>query len=392
MALGSTIRRSTQTGQDVPALTGVRGVAAFLVAVYHYFLPLMPHGSVLHRLFGRGYLYVDLFFILSGYVMALTYGSMFSTRIRWKALRSFFWKRLARVYPLYLCVTAAIAGGYFAVYNDFADHHSWIVVRLSRPLFDIPLNVLLMQAWGYTDGVVGQAWSVSTEVAAYLYFPLLALLCARWGTTKFAAIVVSCFAAIPVAVGLAKGDGVYHAGTLDLWTGPPAILRCFGGFSLGVCLYRLAIWRQARFAFTDTFGIALAGLYAILLLATAPDLVLYPVFPLLILCLAGNRGWFAYVFGCKPVYVMGLLSYSFYMLHVYFIPPMYASEKLLSASLPQWLAWCIAATATFLAVLSVAGAAYLGIERPARHLLRRLAQRPRSSIIRPHRSQGKVFE
>ena len=100
MALGSTIRRSTQTGQDVPALTGVRGVAAVLVAVYHYFLPLMPQGSVTHRLFGRGYLYVDLFFVLSGYVMALTYGSMFSTRIRGKALGSFFWKRLARVYPL----------------------------------------------------------------------------------------------------------------------------------------------------------------------------------------------------------------------------------------------------------------------------------------------------
>ena len=386
MTHGSTDRQATQAGADFPALTGVRGVAAFLVAVYHYFFPLMPQGSVIHRLFGRGYLYVDLFFVLSGYVMALNYGPMFSTRIRWEAVGSFFWKRFARVYPVYICLTIALAVSYFAIYNDFADHHSWIVVCLSRPVLDIPLNVLLIQAWGFADGVVGQAWSVSTEAAAYLYFPLLALLCGRWGTTKFAAIVVSCFAAIPVAVWLAGGDGVYHAGTLDLWTGPPALLRCFGGFSLGVCLHRLAAWKQARFAFTDAFGLGLVSLYATLLLATAPDLALYPVFPLLILCLAGNQGWFRYMFGCKPVYVMGLLSYSFYMVHVYFIPPMYESERLLSASLPPWLAWCIAAAAAFCAALSVAGLAYLGIERPARRLLRRLAQRPRNYAHRPRRS------
>ena len=64
----------------VPALTGVRGLAALLVAVYHYFLPVMPPGSIARHLLGRGYLYVDLFFILSGYVMALTYGAAFAER------------------------------------------------------------------------------------------------------------------------------------------------------------------------------------------------------------------------------------------------------------------------------------------------------------------------
>ena len=383
MALGGTMRQSTRTGEGVPALTGVRGVAAILVAVYHYFSPLMPQGTVAHRVFGRGYLYVDVFFVLSGYVMALNYGSMFRSRVGWEALRRFFWKRFARVYPLYFCLTAAMAAGYFATYGDFADHHSWIVVHLSRPLVNILLNLTLMQAWFYTDGVVGQAWSISTETAAYLYFPIFALLCARWGTTKFAAVVVSCFAALPAAVWLASGDGVYHAGTLDLWTGPPALLRCFGGFSLGVCLYRLAAWKQARLAFTDAFGVTLVGLYAALLLAAAPDLALYPVFPLLILCLARNQGWFGYVFGCKPVYVMGLLSYSFYLLHVYFIAPMYELEGLLSASLPRWLAWSIAGAAAFLAVLSAAGLAYLGIERPARRLLRRLAQQRRNEDSAP---------
>ncbi|MBV8072665.1 MAG: acyltransferase [Acidobacteriaceae bacterium] len=353
-------------------MSGVRGVAALLVAVYHYFHPLMPRGSVADRLFGRGYLYVDLFFVLSGYVMALNYGSMFSTRIRLMDVQNFLWKRFARVYPLYFCVTVAMAAGYFAVYHDFIDHHSWIVVILSKPLMDVPLNIMLVQAWGYRSGIVGQAWSISTEATAYLYFPLFALLCARCGKVEISSAVLVCFAAIPAAVWLAEGDGLYHAGTLDLWTGPPALVRCFGGFSLGICLYRIAGWERARYAFTDSFGAGLTVLYAVLLLNGAPDLALYPVFPLLILCLAGNQGWFGRAFGCRPIYVLGLFSYSFYLLHAYLIPPLYRLERQLSAFLLPWVAWGLAAGSMFIVLLLVAGLAYVGIERPARRMLREL--------------------
>lgn len=362
---------------EIPALTGVRGVAACLVALYHAFHPLMPAGSVVLRLFGRGYLYVDLFFVLSGYVMALNYGAMFSERVRRTDIVSFFWKRFARIYPLYIVITLALIAAQCACWGDFADHHAWIGTILPHPARDISLNVLLMQAWGYGGQVVGQAWSVSTEAAAYLYFPLLALLCARWRPRGIWLAVAASFAAIPLAVWLARSDGLYHAGTLDLWAGPPALLRCFGGFSIGVCLFRIASWPRARFAFSDAFGFALLAADAALLLVAAPDLALYPVFPLLILCLAGNRGRFAVLFGCRPVYVLGLLSYSLYLTHVYFIPPMYHGEALLAHSLPGWLAWIVAGSVAAATMLGVCTAAYLGIEKPARRLLRRATSRSR---------------
>ncbi len=62
---------------DIRALTGLRGFAAMLVVVYHF----CPHNDItadwLRFSIGRGYLWVDLFFVLSGYLMALNYGVLF---------------------------------------------------------------------------------------------------------------------------------------------------------------------------------------------------------------------------------------------------------------------------------------------------------------------------
>ncbi|MDQ2805203.1 MAG: hypothetical protein M3Y41_21945, partial [Pseudomonadota bacterium] len=137
-------------------------------------------------------------------------------------------------------------------------------------------------------------------------------------------------------------------------------------------LRRIALMPRARMAFTDTFGIALLAAYVALLLGNAPDLWLYPIFPLLILCLAGNTGWVGAVFGCRPVFALGLLSYSLYLLHVYLISPMYAADRALARPLGTTLAWTIAAPAAVIAILALSSFAYLCIEKPSRILLRRL--------------------
>jgi peptidoglycan/LPS O-acetylase OafA/YrhL len=184
---------------------------------------------VAYRLFGRGYLYVDLFFVLSGYVMAVNYGQMFIGRWRISSIRIFLLKRFARVYPLYGCVMLVLAVGYWMRYGDFD------VIGLSNPWLEIPLNATLMQSWGLSKSIVGQAWSVSTEMAAYLMFPWLAPLILRRGRTpSFPAILFGASALPIIAVWLAHGDGKFHAGTMDIWDGPPALLRCLGGFVLGI--------------------------------------------------------------------------------------------------------------------------------------------------------------
>lgn len=103
---------------EIRALTGVRGVAALLVVIYHWAMPYMPQGSVAFRLFGRGYLFVDLFFVLSGFMMALNYGHLFENHVRWPAIRFFFLRRFARVYPLYFVVMLALIVFQVAAYRE----------------------------------------------------------------------------------------------------------------------------------------------------------------------------------------------------------------------------------------------------------------------------------
>ena len=359
---------------DIRALTGIRGVAALLVATYHFFLPELPVDSISFRLLGRGYLYVDLFFILSGFVIVLNYGPKFAHGVKFAAFRSFLWKRIARVYPVYLAVLAAMVISYWMVHHDLDPHPGWWVsLQISRPWLDLPLNAALMQSWGFGDGIVGQAWSVSAEIAAYLVFPWLARgIPGNLRPVAGLLITVGVAATLIAAQQLGSRDGRYHAGAFDIWNGPAAVMRCLAGFTLGLCLCRLSERRYSSFMHSDLFGLCAIGLWLLMLVWSAPDLLLYIPFGALVLCLSKNQGKLGAFFGSTPVYVMGLLSYSFYLIHVYFIPPTHALKSALVPIITEDYANLVAITATMIALFLCSGAAYLAVEVPARNFLRKL--------------------
>ena len=154
-------------GREIGALTGLRGVAACWVVEYHVHerAPLLP-GSPLGTMLRHGYLAVDLFFVLSGFVMALSYEGLFAGGASRRALGTFALRRLARIYPLY----AAVTGASVLLFLHFA----LATGAPCRPLLAmLPYNVPLLQTWGFGDGIVGQSWSVSAEMAAYVLFPFL---------------------------------------------------------------------------------------------------------------------------------------------------------------------------------------------------------------------------
>src|ERR1700758_3388223 len=91
-------RRHALAQTDIRALTGLRGIAAGMVVIYHFW----PVGSApapgLARAVGKGYLLVDLFFVLSGYVLALNYGSLFEEHpFSPRSFATFFMRRGARI-------------------------------------------------------------------------------------------------------------------------------------------------------------------------------------------------------------------------------------------------------------------------------------------------------
>ena len=262
---------------------------------------------------------------------------------------------------------------YWLVHHDFDPHPGWwISIQMPRPWLDLPLNAALVQTWGFGEGVVGQAWSVSAEVAAYLAFPWLARgISGNSRPSTLLLVVVGVAVTLVAAQQIGSRDGQYHAGAFDIWNGPPAVMRCLAGFTLGLCLCRLSESRYGRLLHSDLFGLCAIGLWLFMLVWAAPDLLLYIPFGALVLCLSKNRGKLGAVFGSLPLYRMGLLSYSFYLIHVYFIPPMHALANFLAPITSAGYAEIVAMTITMSALLVCSGVAYLAVERPARNLLRR---------------------
>ena len=158
-------------------LTGIRLVAAVWVLLYHSQGPLDAIGllsmPVLPDFIRVGRLGVDLFFALSGFILAHTYLSSLGERLKVDKSVKFLWLRLARIYPVHLVMLLVAGFAVFAqsiVTGEELDR-SWL-----NP-WDFIKNLLLIQEWG-SDPQRGWnfvAWSLSMEWLAYLIFPFMAL-------------------------------------------------------------------------------------------------------------------------------------------------------------------------------------------------------------------------
>jgi len=358
---------------EIRSLTGLRGIAALSVVIYH-FHPTVGDGLT-PTFFRHGYLAVDLFFVLSGFVMALNYGSMFRDGFSASAYRTFLTKRMARVYPLYLFVTTCLAaivllGGTTHIFSG------------SFPAV-FTANVLMIQTWGIAPSIAHSAWSISTEWAAYLLFPLLASIL-LYGRKLYAALgIIGCLTGI-ITVSLMDsplvlGSQTLRNGPLDLSTfdsiGP--MVRCIAGFSLGLLAYRLRSITQAQ----DILGsppIALAAGIAVLTATCIPrtDILLVMLFPPLIISLSLQRGLVAQILSTQAIYTLGVWSYAIYLIH----GPFSILQRVLAEGLARHSihgAGMISTSVTLAIVVTLSAIAYKAIEKPSRSLVQTLL-RPRA--------------
>ena len=160
-------------------LTPLRGIAALIVLFFHF--DLFWGGPFQGTLFPidvtlfvkKGYLLVDFFFVLSGFIMCHVYGPFFAGSVTGSAFRQFLKARFARIYPLHL-FTLVWAILLFAgvLWTDFPlDAREKSVFDLSA----IPAHLVLIQAMGIYPGYTwnGPAWTISVEWWMYVLFPFL---------------------------------------------------------------------------------------------------------------------------------------------------------------------------------------------------------------------------
>lgn len=385
--------------EEVRALTGLRGIAALLVSVYHIDPELRRFGAF-GRFVGRGYLWVDVFFVLSGFVLALNYGAQFRSGWRGETWRAFLLRRVARVYPLY----AVLLFGSLA-YMAMGVGQSYVVPLLPYPHLAHPLaveiaNVFMVQSWGVGPSIDGTAWSLSAEAAAYVVFPLLAGLALFSRKRTAFALAIAAAAAIVVVAMLTRVDGEVHSGTLDAYEGATVepLLRCVGGFVFGLLMFRLAQAGRVRAWLARDDVLAAVIVLLVAGFAYAPnDLYIYPLLPLLVLGIYGNRGAIGRVLGGGAIHRLGVTSYSFYLVHPYLVLPKRGLALLLGSTIGPTMADVIVSVAALAATLALSAASYRLIEEPGRralnHVARAWTQRTamqRSQIPSPRRHRGRV--
>ncbi|HUR87852.1 MAG TPA: acyltransferase [Ramlibacter sp.] len=296
-----------KNGIRFEALDGWRGVCACLVVLFHFHGHSPVYSSGLVR---NSYLFVDFFFVLSGFVIAWNYANKLDS---WPGVRRFLILRLGRVYPLHVFMLLCFV--------------AWETLRLAmhaEGTFTGPFaapgvitNLLLVQSMGVHDGLTwnGPSWSISTEWWSYVLF---ALVCA-WLGMRNGLLLATAIAAPLLLLHLSKSgmDTTYDWG----------YIRCVFGFALGVACYRIYAL-VAPFARSPGKGmmtfvecaIVVSVVAFVSAAGTSPMSFMAPfVFAAAVLIFAAEGGLVSRVFHSRPLKWLGMVSYSIYLTHFFFV-------------------------------------------------------------------------
>lgn len=339
---------------DLPAFTGLRGIAALLVLFFHVRTPIGAELTfgIADPFSVLGFLGVDLFFVLSGFILSHVYGEQFSKSIDSEALKEFAVARFARIYPLHVVTLGLMLIAYAVASN------AGVTPSVSgNSLTSTILSLLLIQEW---FGVVGPnpgAWSVSVELMNYIVFPFFVAAMAKmpryW--PFFAIVLGAIVAQLPSGTNLPHGVAEFAMGCAAYYAAKnyrmPLALPLSGAFF--ALPFLVFYWTGfGGFGFP-----ALCFTASIYFLAISPP-----------------RDPFAWLCMRRPIVFIGEISYSLYLLqwfvwigwkHVIGKLPFFSSHPYLMVTL---------ASASLIA-LSVCS--YYFFEKPCRSWLRNnLVSRP----------------
>jgi peptidoglycan/LPS O-acetylase OafA/YrhL len=374
------------TRVNIPALTGLRFVAAMMVLVAHaspvvQFDDFTLIGSILNPWAPIG---MTVFFVLSGFVMWINYAHIFETERLGVALRQFCSARFARLYPLYFCVVVLAA-----------TTTPWD--RLAHVMPGALAYFPLWQSWYPNEGSqiltlsiwsLGHTWSISTEAFLYLCFPIFVFTMSRRHCLAAIVVTVIVYAIFTHEVGqnidrIARSVPSLSLGSYVTWLlyfSPVTRLFEFGMGCGAGCLF-LTGWKPRSGGAHLAGFMAIAGLIATAVLYSIPSLMSYALLPtvLRVLPLIAATCLIYYVsawqspvsrlLSSRKAVAGGEISYSLYLLHPFLLPWFtHAPSAIMKPlALVGWLAAFIAAVFT---VIVFSFGSYSLIEVPCRRWLR----------------------
>ena len=381
---------------EIRSLSGLRIVAALWVVLFH-FRPILQTASPplydsLKPFLDGGAQGVDLFFILSGFVLTWNYldrmGDSWSTR----ATLHFIWLRLARVWPLYL-VTMHLAA-------------LWIVFTLNVGDFPSPeagtmtavnylRQLVMVQLWfqPFFDGTSwdGPAWSISAEWLAYLLFGVLVLVVFRISRAARARglFLLSLAATLPSVLLLLGSGGQFYTP----WSWLPRIVLQFAAGALACAAVRKLhltdrIRHVAGFLSLALVAVIVGALYVFQahpLPTVRDDFGLVGVlFMPLVVALAVGAGSLPRLLSTRLLVYGGQVSFGLYMVHEL----VHTAWLWIMAQYRIELVPSVTAKLVFVALvlvsLGLGVLLYHVVEEPARIWMRRMVGERRLPITETH--------
>jgi peptidoglycan/LPS O-acetylase OafA/YrhL len=422
--------------QDVPALTGLRFVAAFSVLLGHGFAwMLQSHetpGGLIYWVSEASGFGMTLFFVLSGFVIHYNYAALVTQR-RLRGVVTYLWARFARLYPLFLLMMLV----YVLVGSRTLDLLTGHPERFVSTVQALPYFLLSIHSWVYRIidgnsliGAIGggspMTWSISTEWFFYFAYPCIAWLLLRPRTPRLTLILglLWCILWISIASGLYD-----RSPQIDAWAiqhfGPDAGMQeheqhsfvrwllyyspylRIGEFVLGTFMAQLHVQLRDRQVTelensigTAVFLAAAASAILITYLEYGPDVgenifrkmnmnfALAPAAALLIFCGARYDSAASRLLTSRPAIGLGEASYSIYLVH----PVVLVTAVKLTGSAVHGIVYDLVKLLFLIAaILLISLILYACYEAPARKWLRArgggrpspvaLAEAPQSSAF-----------
>jgi peptidoglycan/LPS O-acetylase OafA/YrhL len=285
----------------LPALTGVRFLAAFYVLVFHFgasFAERHHAPRLLCDFLNHGYIGVSIFFVLSGFILTYTYaGTMTDARER-----ALFWEaRFARIYPVYLLALLMMLPWYAS--SEATWGYTLAVLAGVQAWF--PSNWHVPMAWNTP------AWTLSVEAFFYLLFPFMIKRLYLSSSWILGGLLGACFM---YAI-------FFHSTELHpdpAWGEPitgmlPTPLMRLPEFLIGICL-GIFFLRSTRSGYRKwQMGLACAALFPLFLpIGPWVSLTVVP-FSIILYQLAFDEGLLAAILSTRVMLLLGGASYAIYV-------------------------------------------------------------------------------
>jgi peptidoglycan/LPS O-acetylase OafA/YrhL len=301
-----------KTKSYITTLTPLRGIAALLVVLFHcnFLNPFLPVGYT--EFISNSWLWVDFFFILSGFIICYAYGKSFKGSYTLGTYTKYMAARFARIYPLHFITTMWMFGCAVVIIHLTGKANDLLNLNA------LPACLLLVQSMfaSFPEPPLNNpSWSLSTEWWVYVIFPFLVPLFFRLRRNGqiLAGLGVILFY---IFIRYILGPINHGEPTLAVMT-DFGFLRCLAGFFVGMLLFTfykqgagIDLFKRDWFFIVVVTGLVLAMHFG------AMDIIISAFFPFILIAAAYNQTKVKSVLDIKILQRLGDWSFSIYLVHV----------------------------------------------------------------------------